>query len=97
LNLNTCTFNIISFSGFSALKDFQFNFNNTTEVQKQEIINSDDYNQVDRYISLYDEIKQYFLDKNRDEHRTFFNNLISSEFNLIVSTRPEEDLGMNFS
>jgi len=93
-SFENCLFEIESFEGFGRLYEESFNFSNLSEAEESQIENSDDYDQRSRYIELFNIIKKYFLDKTRDDLSRFYENLMRSEINLILSTSAD-DVGMS--
>jgi len=93
-SFENCLFKIASFEGFGRLYEKSFNFSNFSELEKLQINDSDDYDQRNRYVELFTIVKGYFSGKTRDEFHRFYENLMNSEVNLILSTSAD-DVGMS--
>lgn len=83
-----CALKIESFSGFSMLCSHFFNPEIATA---EEIINSDDLNQLPHYLKIWEEISNYSDQKssalrNRSECQKLLNNIKASAFNVIINT-----------
>jgi len=93
IEFESCEFSIQSFPGFAMLYEKSFNLTQLNCSEKEIVDSSDDYGQKDKYCRLFDLVKNYFLNKDRDELNRFYDNLKRSEINLIIST-DTNDRGM---
>ena len=93
---DSCDFEVQSFKGFSSLLKNNFDLDSMSEADKADVLNSDDYKQIDHYIQLWHDIEDsHKLDKISDAE-SFLNNLYRSEFNVIIRTDSAEEGIANF-
>lgn len=84
--INTCELKIESFQGFEILFNNHFNIDDGI-VQEIEI--TDDYNQMERYITLWNDIKNSGMLGNRHLAQDFLHNMEKCEINIIISKSSE--------
>lgn len=87
--IETSTLEIESFSDFQLALSKGFNMKDFSEEKSNQIIQSDTYNQLDRYRKLWNAIeKSKRLDKTSS--RDFLTNLYRCEFNVLLNTATED-------
>lgn len=81
----TCLFKIESFLNFQKLLDSYFNQNSLSSQENQDIVNSDIFNQRNRYCELWESIGKSGIITSGNS-RSFFTKLSRCELNILLNT-----------
>lgn len=80
----TCFFKVKSFDGFNILLSNNFEIND--QVMLENIINTDEYSQYEKYNDLWNALKCSDILNNCKSAKTFYTNLKESEVNIVLNT-----------
>lgn len=80
-----CLFKIESFLNFQRLLDSYFNLNSLSSQENQDIVNSDIFNQRNRYYELWESIGKSGIITSGNS-RSFFTKLSRCELNILLNT-----------
>lgn len=83
--LDTCELINDSFAGFSYLFERNFDFYNLQDHEQKQIMETDKYKQLGRFLQIWDVIKESEILEDSDAAEKFLNNLEDSELNVIVN------------
>ncbi|MFI3212854.1 MAG: DUF262 domain-containing protein [Eubacteriales bacterium] len=93
---DVCGFQNESFLGLNKLFECNFDVLRFTEDEKQELYETDDYKQADRYKALWKEIENSNKFENVHDVQGFLTNLLKCEVNVIVNIDSSESGIMSF-
>lgn len=91
-----CSLTIENFPSFQKLRENMYTLDGLTDEQKNEIINSDYYRQLDTYCLIYREITECEFLNNKEKVSSFLQNLKGSVFNVIVSSDTSSNKEMQY-
>ena len=94
--IRPCELTIDSFSKFHLLHKNNYSLEELDPIVQKEITASDDYHQHQRYIDLWEQIKQAPQLTNNSKMRTFLERLQECEINLIITDEGNTNSGIEY-